>query len=114
MRAQGIQWKEGRAAADITAVVNTLSSAENGIVMFASSTGRELSIEDHRWENGAFTEALLEGLAGKADFTGDKAISVTEMSLWLSERVKQLTGNAQHPVTGMPETVPDFQIALVR
>ena len=111
---QGIQWKEGRAAADITAVVNTLSSAENGIVMFASSTGRELSIEDHRWENGAFTEALLEGLAGKADFTGDKAISVTEMSLWLSERVKQLTGNAQHPVTGMPETVPDFQIALVR
>ena len=34
--------------------------------MFASSTGRQLSIENDTWKNGAFTEALIEGLSAAA------------------------------------------------
>jgi len=98
----------------VTAVVNELSSAENGVVMFASSTGRELSIEDDRWENGAFTEALLEGLSGKADYSQDRVVSVGELDLWLSERVKKLTNKKQHPVARRPDTVPDFPFAIQR
>src|SRR5262249_10107659 len=45
------------ASADITQVVNELSSVENGVVMFASSTGRQMSIESDAWQHGAFTEA---------------------------------------------------------
>ena len=104
----------GLSLVDINGIVNELSSAENGVVMFASSTGRELSIEDSRWENGAFTEALLEGFTGKADYNRDSAISIKELDLWLSERVKELTEKRQHPVARKPPTVPDFPIALAK
>jgi hypothetical protein len=95
-------------------VINVLSAPENGIVMFASSTGREVSIERPEWANGAFTEALLEGLSGGADFTKDGNLTVAELDLWLSERVKALTELEQHAVVRRPDTVPDFPIALVR
>ncbi|MGH6816813.1 MAG: caspase family protein [Hyphomicrobiaceae bacterium] len=106
--------RSGSAAADITLLVNELSSAESGAVMFAASTGRELSVEDARWQNGAFTKALVEGFAGKADYSKDGAITVKELDLWVSERVKELTGKQQHPVSRMPGTMPDFPIAIVR
>jgi WD40 repeat protein len=98
---------------DITQIVNELSSAENGIVMFASSTGRQVSIENDAWGNGAFTEALLEGFAGKADYVKDGKLTIAELDLFLSERVKELTDKRQHPVARKPDTVPDFPIALV-
>jgi hypothetical protein len=94
--------------------VNELASAENGVVMFSSSTGREVSVEDQRWENGAFTEALLEAFSGAGDLTGDGIVSIAEFDLYLSERVKDLTDRQQHPVTVKPDTVPDFPIALAR
>ncbi|MFO0993392.1 MAG: caspase family protein [Hyphomicrobiales bacterium] len=99
---------------DITAVVNELSSVENGVVMFASSTGSQVSIERDDWKNGAFTEALLEGLSGSADYIKDGKLTIAELDLWLSERVKQLTDKRQAPVARKPDTVPDFPIAMVR
>ena len=111
---RGIDTRRTRGAADITAIVNDLASAENGVVMFASSTGRELSEEDDAWQNGAFTEALLEGLKGKADYSKDGVISISELDLWLSERVKALTKKRQHPVMQRPTTIPDFPIAIAR
>ena len=98
---------------DITQIVNELSSAENGIVMFASSTGRQVSIENDAWANGAFTEALLEGFSGKADYIKDGKLTIAELDLYLSERVKELTDKRQAPVARKPDTVPDFPIALV-
>jgi len=59
-----------RAIADITGVINEFTSAENGVVVFASSTGRQYSLEDQQWQNGAFTKAVIEGIAGKADLLG--------------------------------------------
>jgi hypothetical protein len=35
---------KSRGVADVTAVVNELTAAENGVVAFASSTGREVSL----------------------------------------------------------------------
>ena len=102
------------AGADITQVVNELSSAENGVVMFASSTGRQLSIENDTWKNGAFTEALIEGLSGDADYVTDGKLTIAELDLWLSDRVKVLTDKRQAPVVRKPDTIPDFPIALVR
>jgi len=98
--------------ADINAVVNDLSAAENGVVVFASSTGNQYSLENPAWGNGAFTKALVEGLSGQADFTKDGHISINEMDLYLSERVKKLTGGQQTPTTSKPDTVPDFPVAV--
>lgn len=103
-----------RGAADITAVVNELASAENGVVVFASSTGRQYSLEDPQWGNGAFTKALIEGVGGKADYTGKGKITINMLDLYLAERVKELTKGRQTPTTTKPNTVPDFPIVVVR
>lgn len=113
--ANGLEGEQQRGApTDITAIVNELSSAENGVVMFASSTGRQVSLERDTWQNGAFTEALLEGLSGKADFIKDGKLTINELELWLSDRVKELTDRRQAPVARKPDTIPDFPIAMVR
>ena len=103
-----------RGVTDINAVVNELASAENGAVVFASSTGKQYSLEDQAWGNGASTKALVEGLGGQADYTGKGTISINMLDLYLSERVKQLTGGKQTPTTTKPHPVPDFPIALRR
>ncbi len=96
--------------ADITVLINELSDAENGIVVFTSSTKNQLSLEDKSWGNGAFTKALVEGLSGKADYSKKGKITVNMLDLYLSERVKELTKNQQTPATAKPDTIADFQI----
>ena len=103
-----------RGTADINAVVNELASAENGAVVFASSTGRQYSLEDKAWGNGAFTKALVEGIGGRADYHGKGKITINMLDLYLSERVKELTGGKQTPTTTKPQTIPDFPIAVKR
>lgn len=99
---------------DVTGVINELASAENGVVVFSSSTGRQLSYEDPAWGNGAFTKALVEGLDGLADFRKNGRITHKMLDLYVSERVKQLTGGKQSPVTQAPGGVPDYPVAVVK
>ena len=101
-----------RAITDITGVINELTSAENGVVVFASSTGRQYSLEDPQWQNGAFTKAVIEGIAGKADLLGKGKITVNMLDAFIAERVKEITNGKQTPVTTKPNTVPDFPIAV--
>ncbi|MES3022592.1 MAG: hypothetical protein V4857_13510 [Pseudomonadota bacterium] len=99
---------------DVSGVINELSSAENGVVVFSSSTGRQFSLEDAAWGNGAFTKALVEGLGGAADYQKQGRITHKMLDLYVSERVKQLTGGRQSPVTQAPGGVPDFPLAVVK
>ena len=100
------------ATTDITGVVNELASAENGAVVFASSTGKQYSFEDANWGNGAFTKAVVEGINGKADYSGKGKITINMLDLYVSERVKELTRGKQTPATAKPQTIPDFPLAL--
>ncbi len=102
-----------RSIVDINVLINELSSAENGAIIFSSSTGRQYSVEDAAWGNGAFTKALVEGISGKADFTGKGRITINMLDLYLSERVKQLTRGQQTPTTAKPVTIPDFPLAII-
>jgi WD40 repeat protein len=97
---------------DIAATINELASAENGAVVFASSSGSQYSYEDPAWGNGAFTKALIEGLSGKAAYGSGPKITVNMLDLYLSERVKALTGGRQTPTTTKPANVPDFPVAV--
>ncbi len=97
---------------DVTGVVSELASTENGVVVFSSSTGRQLSYEDIAWGNGAFTKALVEGLDGAADFQKNGRITHKMLDLYVSERVKALTKGKQSPVTQAPGGVPDFPVAV--
>lgn len=100
-------------ALDATAVVNSLSLAETGVVMFSSSTGREVSIERPEWKNGAFTESLIAGLGGKADYVADGEITTDEINLYLSAEVASLTEGAQNAVMVRPRTIKDFAFIRV-
>lgn len=86
-----------RGIGDIDQIANDLSAAENGVIVFASATGSQFAKENARWQNGAFTEALLEGLGGKADYTKDGAISINELDLYTSERVKKTHQRQPNP-----------------
>jgi len=97
---------------DTTAVVNELSSADNGVIVFAAATGRQFAQESSDWGNGAFTKAILEGLRGKADYNKSGRITHKMLDLYVSERVKALTDGAQSPVTIVPSGVPDFPLVL--
>jgi WD40 repeat protein len=99
-------------SSDITGVINELASAENGVVVFSSSTGRQYSLENPDWGNGAFTKALVEGLQGKANYGKAGRITHKMLDFYISERVKEITEGQQTPVTQAPGGVPDFPIAL--
>jgi WD40 repeat protein len=93
------------------AAINDLISAEGGVVVFSSSTGRQLSLEDASWNNGAFTKALVEGIEGKAARAG--RVTHKTLDVYVTERVKELTKGKQSPVTQAPGGVNDFPIAVM-
>jgi Caspase domain len=100
---------------DIDQLAAELQSKENGVIVFTSSTGRELSVEDPSWENGAFTEALLEAFAGKADRTGRGVLRVSDLQAFLPRRVRELTKNQQNPRIYVPfEELWEAPIVVVR
>ncbi len=92
-----------RVDADFTRVLKQIHSQTTGLVTFAASTGRQESVERAAWRHGAFTQAVLEGLGeGKADGHGgprDGRVEVKELGAWLRDRVAELTGGRQTPVT---------------
>lgn len=99
---------------DIKEMVNDLSTTQGGVVVFASSTGSQSSLERDEWGNGAFTKALIEGIKGKADLMHNGKITISLLDAWICDRVKTLTDGAQTPAGSKPQTVPDFPIAVVR
>jgi WD40 repeat protein len=101
---------------DVTRLINEASSDDVGVVIFTSSTTRQSSYENAAWQNGAFTKALVEGLTGKADYVKSGSISLKELDLYISTRVKELAeeiGKEQTPTTIVPQSIPDFDIGMV-
>ena len=105
----------GRGEADITEALRELKEAVGGVVIMAAAGSREWSLEDPRWRHGAFTKALVEGLEeGLADFPPpDRRVDIKELDLYITQRVKELTGGRQHPMTEIPRMAPNFPVALV-
>ncbi|MGO9461606.1 MAG: caspase family protein, partial [Rhodomicrobium sp.] len=108
-KAAGISFK---GAQDYNKLINEIAGSANAVVL-ASSTGSELSQERDEWKQGAFTKALLEGLAGAADYTKDGVVTVDELNLYVKERVKELTGGLQHPVDLKPKEARNIAFAMV-
>lgn len=97
-----------------TAAVNELASSEKNIIVFASSTGDQESLEKDVWGNGAFTKALLEGFAGKADLLKRGRVTYKQLDAYVADRVDELTDGKQTPVTPVLLTVPDFTLTEVK
>jgi WD40 repeat protein len=98
--------------ADMTRIVNDLRNTEYSVVVFASSTGVQESMESAEWQNGAFTKALIAGLSGKAP-QHDGYVTTLGLSFFLSTEVPRLTGERrQQPMFGQPVSA-DFNLVKV-
>ena len=93
---------------------NELADAGSGVIVFSSSTGKQFSLEKDELQNGVFTKSLIEGLAGQADYSKDRLVSIAELETYLSDRVKELSKGQQKPVSAKPKAVEDFKIAQVK
>ena len=60
------------------------------------------------------TKALVEALTGKADRDQDGSIRITDVQGYVYDRVKTLTKGLQTPAIAIPESLPDFPVALVK
>ena len=105
--------KDADTKPDVDGFANELRTAKNGVVVFTSSTGNELSLELPGLNNGAFTKAVIDGMRGAAARSGSKVISIADLESYVSHRVHDLTGGNQHPSTAKPTTIPDYWIASV-
>ena len=85
------------------------------VMVFASSRGREPSLEKPELGHGAFTYAILQGLRGEADLFHDGRITISELQAYVANRVKVLTGDSQHPhIPRMTDFDPEMVVAHAR
>jgi hypothetical protein len=97
--------------ADMTGFANDVSRESNGVIMFASSTGRQFSYENAAWGNGAFTHAILAILDDREAFGRDGLLSIFELAEELTLRVEAMTNALQTPVMTKPGAMRMFALA---
>jgi len=107
----GSQQKEGDLLAkqlrvSIDELARDLSSYAQGVVWMSSSTAREVSVESAALKHGYFTQALTEGLSGKAVSGTDGLVHVLKLQSYLFDRVSELSNGQQHAVNSTP---PGFE-----
>ena len=93
--------------------INELLQSGPGTVVFSSSTGAQTSLESPAWNNGAFTKALREGLAGGADPTKSGRVTTDALEAFVRQRVPEITGGRQTPVVGKTQTSAPFPIIIL-
>lgn len=107
---------------ELSHVLNRILDSSNGLVTISSCSSNELSYEDDAWENGAFTEALLEavydggamlsdGTEYDLDTNGNGFISIEELYQYLSIRVPDLVADEKNGATQHP-FIPKGQLDL--
>lgn len=78
----------------------------HNVVVFASSSGADFSIENPEWGHGAFSKALIDGLSGEAAYKKG-VVKLSYLQDYVRETVRELTNNAQTPtipkITGSGE-----------
>lgn len=74
------------------------SHRNSDVVMFLSSRTNEYSIESGKMVNGFFTTYLERGLRGGADSNKDRIVTAKEIFAFVSNGVKSISNNRQHPV----------------
>jgi hypothetical protein len=83
----------------------------SGATIISSAGGTEAAFEGEKWNNGLFTYCLLNGMKNyKADFNGDKKITLSELQKFVAEEVNRLSEGKQSPTYRMENTVLDYEL----
>ncbi len=85
----------------INKAIKQLTEQKAGITTIVSSAADELSYEDKEWKNGAFTEAIIEGLQGEGDKDENSIVTIEELFDFIKTKVptivKDIKGQPQNP-----------------
>ncbi len=102
-----------RRRGNITGAIKSIVEAGTGAIVMMATTGNGYSYEKDEWGHGAFTKSLLEGLKeSKADVDADGIITIKEIDLYMTQRVKVLTNGKQKPTTEIPKSIPNFALGV--
>jgi len=83
-------------AMDSTALRTELAAAN--ITVLTSSSGKQVSREDSRWEHGVFTKVLLDAFNDPAaDINRNGLINTNGLAHYIAQHVSSLTDGAQTP-----------------
>jgi WD40 repeat protein len=86
---------------------------EAGVVVMISAQGSEKSLENRTLGHGYFTQALIEGLHGNADYNKDGYVYLSELVLYVETEVDRMSEGRQRPAVGKPPSIPSFPLAKV-
>jgi uncharacterized caspase-like protein len=104
----------GGSRVDMNRLANELGDKSLGVLLYASARGRQFSYERAEWGNGAFTRAVLDGLAGAADSAKLGYVDTEELSLYVRRRVLAMTKGLQEPVRVKPDAAPEMRIVVLK
>jgi hypothetical protein len=85
----------GASATNLDAVLRNLVTRDT-VTVLTSSTKDELSMESAAWNHGAFTQAFLDALAGRARADDEGRISMPELAKAMDRDLDALTKGKQH------------------
>jgi WD40 repeat protein len=91
-------------------LLRDLISEDYGVSVIRATQGTEAAYESASQGQSTFTQAVLEALQGKADTNGDGVVHLNEVEKYITDRVKTLTGNHQHPSAGRPPLMRSFPL----
>ena len=83
----------GGAKAQISAINQAIRQhrlTKEGVSVITSSQEDQTSYEDTAWQNGAFTEAILQALTGKADNDRNGILTIEELYQYLRQAVPSM------------------------
>jgi WD40 repeat protein len=82
----------------------------SGIAVIAATGGEDAALEDSRWQNGAFTRAVLAAWERPgADTDGNFRVTVSELRDFVGDKVLEMTGGRQRPVARRENLEFDFE-----
>jgi len=104
----GKKRKKRSLPAESDAVLRQLVYDAGLVVMCGASKEQEAAEEDG---HGFFTQSLVEGLGGKADYNKDGVVELYELQLYVHGRVRELSAQEQEPTISIPSVVKSFALS---
>jgi len=95
-------------AADL---VRELVSDDQGLVVMCGASKEQESGEEAKIGHGYFSQALIEGLEGKAASRRDGLVYLTGLQNYVEERVRELSHDEQYPTIGKPTLIRSFPLS---
>jgi uncharacterized caspase-like protein len=92
-------------------LVRELVSDDQGLVVMCGASKEQESGEEAKLGHGYFTQALIEGLGGKAASRRDGLVYLTGLQNYVEERVRELSHDEQYPTIGKPTLIRSFPLS---